>query len=96
MGVVVSQFNARRAAQAYANGGVLMVNESRCTAFESALFEFDLFALGLDAQAQAPENAHVHIGYPHQREDGNENATPTDEQQAITGKKYKKQCDPVA
>jgi hypothetical protein len=85
-------------AGAYADGGMLTVNapENRRTVFQSALFKFDLLAFGLDAQTQAPENAHVRIGYPDQREHGNENATPTVEQQAITGKKYKKQRDPVA
>jgi hypothetical protein len=66
------------------------------TAPQHFLFDLDLFALGLDAQAQAPEDAHVDIGHPDQREDCNQEATPVVEQQAVTREQHKKERDPVA
>lgn len=60
------------------------------------LFDFELLAFRLNAEANAAEDAHIDIGQPDECEDGDQQAAPIGEQQAVTGEEREKERHPVA
>jgi hypothetical protein len=59
-------------------------------------FDLYLFALRLNTKAKPSVDAHVDVGQPDQRENGNQNASPIVEKQTISGEKHKDERDPMA
>ena len=83
LGLPVPRLALRQIRQGDQRSGQLRIGEDLIVRSTLELFGLDLDAFALDVEAQAPEQAHVDVRNPHEREPAEDRAAPVGQQQAI-------------